>query len=96
MPHAPQYVVDVFRFVSQPFIATLSQLPKPALHDATPQTPLVQFAVALASEHVMQALPPVPQLPGDWLPYASQVFPLQHPVQPDEVLQTHAPALLHA
>lgn len=93
LPHAPQYVVDVFRFVSQPFDAALSQLPKPAVHDAIPQTPLLQLVLAFASEHPPQVLPPVPQLLVDWLLYASQTFPLQQPVHPDEVLQTHDPLL---
>jgi hypothetical protein len=64
-PHAPQYVVDVLVFVSQPFEGTPSQSPKPLVHDAIPHTPLVQLAVASASEHGAQAPPPVPQLLGD-------------------------------
>ena len=82
LPQAPQYVVDVFRFVSHPFDAVPSQSPYPAAHDATAQIPKLQLAVALGREHGAHALPPVPQLLGDWLPNASQVTPpAQHPLQ---------------
>jgi hypothetical protein len=93
LPHTPQEDVDVFVFVSQPFEATPSQLPYPVLHEETPQAPAEQLAVALGSEHVAHVAPPVPQLVADWLAVPSQVFPLQQPVQPDDVLQTHAPLL---
>ncbi len=64
--HAPQLLASVpLRLVSQPFDATPSQLPKPLVHDETPQTPLLQLAAAFASEHVLQVPPPVPQLPAD-------------------------------
>lgn len=66
-PHAPQYVLDVLRFVSQPFEATPSQSPKPLVHDATVQAPLLQPAVASVSEQDVQAAPPVPQLGPLWL-----------------------------
>jgi hypothetical protein len=32
VPHVPQFVAVVWRFTSQPFEATPSQLPKPPLH----------------------------------------------------------------
>ncbi len=65
VPHAPQYVLDVFRFVSHPFDATPSQSPKPLEHEATVQAPPPQPAVALVREHVEQVAPPVPQLVPD-------------------------------
>jgi len=79
-----------FRLISQPFDAVPSQLPKPALHVPSAQLPLLQVAEAFAYEHDTQAAPPVPQVLADC---ASHVFPLQQPVHPDEVLQTHFPAL---
>jgi hypothetical protein len=65
LPHVPQFEIDVFRFVSHPFDATPSQLPKPLLHDATAQAPPLQPAVAFASEHDTHAPPPVPQVLAD-------------------------------
>ncbi len=65
LAHPPQNVADVFRFVSQPFEATPSQFPKPVLHEAIPQAPLLQLAAAFANEHVLQVAPPVPQLVAD-------------------------------
>jgi hypothetical protein len=58
-------VVDVLRFVSQPFEATPSQSPKPVLHEPIPQAPLLQLAAAFANEHVLQVTPPAPQLVAD-------------------------------
>ena len=79
-----------FTLISQPFDATPSQLAKPALHEPSPQVPLLQVAAAFVNEHVLQAPPPVPQVLADG---ASHVFPLQQPVHPDEVLQMHDPLL---
>ena len=83
----------MFVFVSQPFEGTLSQLPNPAEHDATPHTPLLQLGVAFARVHVAQAAPLVPQLLPDWLANAWQFTPLQQPDGHDEALHVHAPAL---
>jgi len=47
VPHVPQSVT-VERFASQPFAATPSQLPNPALHAWSWQLPLKQLAEALA------------------------------------------------
>jgi hypothetical protein len=94
-PHAPQNVVDVSRFVSQPFAPLPSQLPKFVLQVVTPQTPVVQLAVlTFVSEHAAQVAPLAPQLVPDSLAYTSQLVPLlQHPAQPEDVLQMHAPLL---
>jgi hypothetical protein len=58
-PQAPQLLTLVTRLVSQPFAERPSQLPKPALHDATVQTPLVQAAAPFAPPH---DTPHAPQL----------------------------------
>jgi hypothetical protein len=57
--HAPQFADDALVFVSQPFEAAPSQLPKPAVHVPTAQAPPTHVDVALASEH---AAPHAPQL----------------------------------
>src|SRR4051812_29282832 len=49
VPHAPQLLLSVLRFVSQPLPPLLSQLPNPALHVPTPQIPLPQPGVPLAT-----------------------------------------------
>ena len=92
VPHAPQYVVDVLRLVSQPFAALLSQLPKPVLHDERVQAPLVHAGFAFAIEHAEHTAPLVPQLVADSLATASHVPALQHPVQ-EVPPQLQAPAL---
>ena len=58
-PHAPQLAVLVRRSVSQPLLATPSQLPKPTAQVPTPQTPTMQTGVALGGLHVT---PQPPQL----------------------------------
>ncbi len=57
-PHEPQFDVLVFVFVSQPFVAFASQLPKPASHATSAQVPVAHDSVALARAH---AVPHVPQ-----------------------------------
>jgi hypothetical protein len=57
VPHAPQFVAEVCVLVSQPFLMSPSQLPKPPLH-AIPQAPPLQFGVPLLLE---QAFPHAPQ-----------------------------------
>jgi hypothetical protein len=91
--HAPQLPGSEVVSISHPFDVAPSQLAKPAEHDAMPHTPLVQLVLAFVSVHPPQVLPLAPQLVADWLPNASQVFPLQQPLGHDEALQTHAPAL---
>jgi hypothetical protein len=56
-PQAPQLAVKV-RFVSHPLVSLPSQFPKPALHIAATQRPLLHLAVALAR---LQRVPQVPQ-----------------------------------
>ena len=58
VPQPPQLVSDVSA-VSQPFAATASQLPKPALHAPSVQVPVAQLALAFARAH---AMPHIPQL----------------------------------
>ncbi len=48
------------RSTSQPFEATPSQSPWPAVHDATAQEPIAHVALALGSAH---STPHAPQLP---------------------------------
>lgn len=61
VPHAPQWVSEVLRSVSHPSLATLLQLPRPIVHEATSHTPAGHRAVAFESEH---AAPQAPQLVG--------------------------------
>ena len=58
-PQVPQLALSVWVLTSQPLAATLSQLAKPVVQLATPQTPAVQLALALGSAH---AWPQAPQL----------------------------------
>lgn len=57
-PQAPQVMLLVPRFASQPLVATPSQLSKPAVQPATAHTPEEQAAVAFGSE---QTVPQAPQ-----------------------------------
>jgi len=50
---------------------------------------------ACPAAHAPHAAPPVPQEPLDWLPYGSQVLPLQHPFGHEPGVHTQAPAALH-
>lgn len=68
--HALQFPVLVFRFISHPFEARLSQLPKPALQ-LTVQLPLVHPAVAFVP---LQTVPQEPQLDVLVFRFASQPF----------------------
>jgi hypothetical protein len=56
-PHEPQFA-SVASEASQPFVSLPSQLPKPPLHDATAQVPVVHVAVAFGRLH---AAPHAPQ-----------------------------------
>jgi len=56
-PHVPQLVAEVFRFVSQPFPALLSQSPYPLLQ-AMSQVPPEQVGVPFVE---LQATPHAPQ-----------------------------------
>jgi hypothetical protein len=49
LPHAPQLLTVVLRFTSHPLAARPSQLPQPALHEATVQVLAAQPAAAFAS-----------------------------------------------
>lgn len=70
-PQPPQWAVDVFVFVSQPFTALPSQLPNPALQVGT-QAPEVQVVVPFEFTHC------VPQAPQ----FERLVFVLvSHPVE---------------
>ncbi len=66
-PQAPQYVVDVLRFTSQPLEELPSQLPKPEVHVPSVQAPLLQPAEAFGKVHAAQEAPAAPQLVGDSL-----------------------------
>ena len=52
-PHAPQFAALVERSVSQPFVASPSQSPKPAAQ-VNPHAPAVQVAAAARAEHDYQ------------------------------------------
>lgn len=71
LPHVPQSV-SVARLASQPFTATPSQLPNPALHAWSWQPPLKHVAEAFAKT---QACPHPPQLPTLEFRLVSQPFP---------------------
>ena len=89
-PHAPQWASVVLVLVSQPFEATPSQLPKPALQVATAHAPAAQAAVALGSEH---ARPHAPQCAAVERVLVSQPFeglPSQSP-KPVAQVNPHAP-----
>jgi hypothetical protein len=57
-PHMPQFFASVWRFVSHPLDAILSQSAKPALQEAMAHMPIEHLLVAFAS---MQALLHAPQ-----------------------------------
>jgi hypothetical protein len=91
-PHALQLAALVFRLDSQPFAATASQLPKPALQAPRTQAPAVQLAPAFAN---VQVVPHAPQLVTVAFRFVSQPFaplPSQSP-QPALQLGTHAPVV---
>ena len=78
MPQPPQWLAVVFRFTSQPFVATPSQLPKPALQ-VNPHARAAQFVVALA--RAGHTLPHAPQLLTSALTGSSQPFVRRLPSQ---------------
>ncbi len=85
-PHVAEH--EAPRFVhtdEQPVKNTLTQ----SLRNEPPGARHAPPVHVLVPEHVAQASPPVPHavalLPG------RQLLPLQHPVHPDDVSQTHAP-----
>jgi hypothetical protein len=57
------------RFVSQPLVALLSQLPKPGSQVPSAHLPAMQVALALAKLHVV---PQTPQLSGSVCRFFSQ------------------------
>jgi hypothetical protein len=78
-------------FVSQPFAALPSQLPKPELHDPSWQTPPEQVAPAFAKAHT---LPHAPQLLTSVFRFASQPFdelPSQLPRPAEHDVMPHTP-----
>jgi hypothetical protein len=76
VPHgllqAPQFVVLVSMFVSQPFEVISSQLAKPLLHVAIAHWPFEQVAVAFVR---LQTLPQAPQLFTSPLVFVPQTVP---------------------
>jgi hypothetical protein len=92
LPQAPQLLRSSVVGVSQPLEAMPSQLPKPAVHDARVQAPLVQAGLPLAN---VQVRPQVPQLVTVLVRLVSQPL-LSSPSQlPKPVLQVmpQAPAV---
>jgi hypothetical protein len=57
VPQAPQCITLTRRSTSQPFVAIMSQLPKPIVQAPTPQTPAAQVGVAFGALHTV-AQPP--------------------------------------
>lgn len=57
VPHIPQFAGSFVVGVSQPFAFIPSQLPKPALHPPSAQTPMLQEAPAFANEQPMLHIP---------------------------------------
>jgi hypothetical protein len=89
LPQVPQSV-SVARLASQPFAATPSQLPNPALQACSWQEPLKHDAEALAK---LQADPHAPQLPTEEFRFVSQPFaalPSQSP-KPGSHAMLHDP-----
>jgi hypothetical protein len=83
VPQVPQSV-SVARLASQPFAATPSQLPNPALHAWSWQAPLKQEEEAFAKVH---ALPHPPQLPTLAFRFVSQPFAALPSQSPKPALQ---------
>ncbi len=75
LPHIPQCVPLLFVSVSQPFVAFMSQLPKPMVHDATEHSPAAQPGMPCAT---VQPLPQIPQCVT--FVCVSTHMPLQHSV----------------
>jgi hypothetical protein len=71
LPQNRQFVVDVFRLVSQPLPALASQSPVPAAQDDVPQTPFVQIGLPLSTVHTLVH---VPQWVGSASTFASHPF----------------------
>ena len=93
-PQPPQCVVLVLVFVSQPFTASPSQLPKPAPHAPRMHTPLVQLTAALGRLH---PAPHAPQFERLVFVSVSQPLPLLPSQSPVPALQVpdcvpHTPA----
>ena len=55
-PHCPQFLTSPLRSDSQPFVAVLSQFPKPVLHVIW-QAPLTQRGDPFTVLHAMAQLP---------------------------------------
>jgi hypothetical protein len=83
IPHPPQSSLSEAVEVSQPFDASPSQLPKPALQLATPQLPARQNGTALGRLH---APPQAPQLEGSIWRFVHAPAQLVSPA-PQEVAQ---------
>jgi hypothetical protein len=89
--HTPQCAASVLRFVSQPFAALASQLPKPELQ-VIPQAPPLQVAVPFVPLH---KVPHAPQFAGAVLVLVSHPFvalPSQLPNPALHVPSTQVPA----
>ena len=84
-PHKPQLEV-VFRFVSQPLLASPSQLPKPGLQEATLQTLAIHAGVPLAA---LQMLLQAPQLLTSVVVFTQ--VPLQSVCPLAQLVVTHEP-----
>jgi hypothetical protein len=91
-PQLPQFATDEESAVSQPFVASPSQLPKPALHEPTTHAPPLHEPAAFGYEH---PLPHAPQFVASVFRFASHPFadePSQLPKPDGHVAVTHDPA----
>jgi hypothetical protein len=78
-PHIPQCTALMPRLTSQPLAALPSQLPKPALHDATVHMLAAHAAVALASEHARPHIPQCAAVVARFTSHPSAGLALQSP-----------------
>lgn len=90
---ALQLLTSVFRLTSQPFVAMVSQLAKPAVHAPIVHVLLTQLAAALVNVHLV---PQPPQLLTSFVVFVPQVAPGGQVASPaPQVLYPHTP-LVHA
>src|SRR4051812_37390656 len=77
VPQALQFAGSVLRLTSQPVDTVLSQLEKPALHDATVQALLVHPGVPLATLHTVLHVPQWLTSAAVLISQPSETVPLQ-------------------
>src|SRR5262249_33604138 len=91
----PQLLGSVLRLISQPSVALLLQLPKPALHAVTTHVPIVQAEAVTFGRMTQETLQP-PQLFGSvfsWVSQPSAGLPLQLPKPGAQAVMEHIPPM---